>query len=74
MAFDAGVLVDEVEVQAAEPPERPTSVPQALQQNMPLASVLDSVARPPGSAPPFQPFRPVPRLVPVPGRHTLPVS
>eukprot|EP00891_Asterochloris_glomerata_P005689 jgi/Astpho2/5689/fgenesh1_pg.00079_%23_100_t len=72
--YDAGVLVDEVEVQAAEPPERPTSVPQALQQNMPLASVLDSVARPPGSAPPFQPFRPVPRLVPVPGRHTLPVK
>ena len=35
----AGVVVDEVEVLPSEPPQRPTSVPQALQQNMPLASV-----------------------------------
>lgn len=36
---DAGVVVDEVEVLPSDPPQRPTSVPQALQQNMPLASV-----------------------------------
>ena len=35
----AGVVVDEVEVLPSNPPQRPTSVPQALQQNMPLASV-----------------------------------
>ena len=35
----AGVVVDEVEVLPSDPPQRPTSVPQALQQNMPLASV-----------------------------------
>jgi len=34
-----GVVVDEVEVLPSDPPQRPTSVPQALQQNMPLASV-----------------------------------
>lgn len=33
------MVVDEVEVLPSEPPQRPTSVPQALQQNMPLASV-----------------------------------
>jgi hypothetical protein len=35
----AGVVVDEVEVLPSDPPQRPTSVPQALQQNMPLAAV-----------------------------------
>lgn len=35
----SGVVVDEVEVLPSDPPQRPTSVPQALQQNMPLASV-----------------------------------
>ena len=38
-ASGAGVVVDEVEVLPSDPPQRPTSVPQALQQNMPLASV-----------------------------------
>ncbi|DBA81483.1 TPA: hypothetical protein ACH3X1_007263 [Trebouxia sp. C0004] len=71
--YDAGVVVDEVEVLPSDPPQRPTSVPQALQQNMPLASVLNSISKPPGSAPPFIPFKPVPRLVPLPSRHTLPV-
>ena len=37
-----GVVVDEVEVLPSDPPQRPTSVPQALQQNMPLASVSHS--------------------------------
>ncbi|DBA90981.1 TPA: hypothetical protein ACH3X2_004190 [Trebouxia sp. C0005] len=72
--YDAGVVVDEVEVLPSDPPQRPTSVPQALQQNMPLASVLNSISKPPGSAPPFIPFKPVPRLVPLPSRHTLPVQ
>jgi len=36
--------------------------------------VLNSISKPPGSAPPFIPFKPVPRLVPLPSRHTLPVQ
>ena len=36
--------------------------------------VLNSVSKPPGSAPPFIPFKPVPKLVPLPSRHTLPVQ
>ena len=44
----AGVVVDEVEVLPSDPPQRPTSVPQALQQNMPLASV--------GCCTAFEPF------------------
>ena len=42
----AGVVVDEVEVLPSDPPQRPTSVPQALQQNMPLASVSTLPAPP----------------------------
>lgn len=56
------------------PPPKPNSVPGALQQNMPLADILDKIARPPGSAPPFTPYRPVPRLVPLPDCHTLAVK
>lgn len=36
--------------------------------------MLNSISKPPGSAPPFIPFKPVPRLVPLPSRHTLPVQ
>ena len=43
----AGVVVDEVEVLPSDPPQRPTSVPQALQQNMPLASVSPCFASAP---------------------------
>lgn len=56
------------------PPARPTTVPLALQQSMPLAQVLSVMAKPPGSAPPFMPWKPVPRLVPLPGSHTLAVA
>jgi hypothetical protein len=49
-------------------------VPLALQQSMPLAQVLSVMAKPPGSAPPFMPRKPVPRLVPLPGSHTLAVA
>jgi hypothetical protein len=49
-------------------------VPLALQQSMPLAQVLSVMAKPPGSAPPFVPWKPVPRLVPLPGSHTLAVA
>jgi hypothetical protein len=41
---------------------------------MPLAQVLSVMAKPPGSAPPFVPWKPVPRLVPLPGSHTLAVA
>lgn len=37
-----------------------------------LLQVLNSISKPPGSAPPFIPFKPVPRLVPLPSKHTLP--
>lgn len=39
-----------------------------------MLQVLNSISKPPGSAPPFIPFKPVPRLVPLPSRHTLPVQ
>jgi hypothetical protein len=55
-------------VEPVQPPPRPTTVPLALQQHMPLAEVLDVIAKPPGSAPPFIPYKPVPRLVPLPTR------
>ncbi len=38
---------------------------------MPLAEVLNLISKPPGSAPPFIPYKPVPYLVPLPAKHTL---
>lgn len=35
-----GQLVDEIDVAPADAPPRPTTVPQALQKQMPLAEVL----------------------------------
>lgn len=63
----------EQEVPPPVPPPKPNSVPAALQQSMPLADVMDVIAKPPGSAPPFIPYKPAPPLVPLPARHTLPV-
>jgi len=57
--YNGGVLLDEVAVDAVQPPPRPSTVPQALQQTMPLADVLNLIAKPPGSAPPFIPYKPV---------------
>jgi hypothetical protein len=110
---NAGSAMDEAEVGPVLPPARPTTVPLALQQSMPLAQVcrvqpagqaspltspaspelvrtayltaplllhphhrqvMDMIAKPPGSAPPFRPYKPVPRLVPLPGSHTLTVA
>ena len=68
-----GALMDEAEIAAVRPPPRPTTVPLALQQSMPLAEVLELIARPPGSAPPYVAAKPVPRLAPLPARHTLAV-
>ncbi len=59
MYYNGGVLLDEVAVDAVVPPPRPSTVPQALQQTMPLADVLNLIAKPPGSAPPFIPYKPV---------------
>jgi hypothetical protein len=56
------------------PPHKPSSVPGALQNCIPLASVMDVIAKPPGSAPPFTLYKPAPRLVPLPRRHTLRVK
>ncbi len=74
MYYNGGMLLDEVSVEAVIPPPRPSTVPQALQQTMPLANVLNLIAKPPGSAPPFIPYKPVPRLVPLPSMHTLTVK
>ncbi|WIA12059.1 hypothetical protein OEZ85_012136 [Tetradesmus obliquus] len=74
MYYNSGSAMDEAEVPALWPPARPTTVPLALQQSMPLAQVLSVMAKPPGSAPPFMPWKPVPRLVPLPGSHTLAVA
>lgn len=48
MYYSGGTLLDEVSVEAVIPPPRPSTVPQALQQTMPLANVLNLVAKPPG--------------------------
>lgn len=45
--LQAGAVMDEVVVSAAKPPARPSSVPLALQQSMPLAGVLSAIAKPP---------------------------
>eukprot|EP00798_Chlamydomonas_sp_ICE-L_P023775 gene23775-9334_t len=74
MYYNGGTLLDEVQVDAVQPPPRPTTVPEALQQSMPLADVLALIAKPPGSAPPFIPYKPVPYLVPLPSRHTVNVK
>lgn len=74
MYYSGGALLDEVAVEAVVPPPRPSTVPQALQQTMPLANVLNLIAKPPGSSPPFIPYKPVPRLVPLPEKHTLTVK
>jgi len=71
--YNAGSAMDEAEFAAVQAPERPTTVPLALQQSMPLAQVMDLIAKPPGTAPPYRPYKPVPRLVPLPGSHTLTV-
>lgn len=42
--------MDEVAVDAVVPPPRPSTVPQALQQTMPLADVLNLIAKPPGES------------------------
>ncbi|KAF8071180.1 hypothetical protein HT031_001262 [Scenedesmus sp. PABB004] len=48
MYFNAGAAADEAEVAPVAPPPRPTTVPLALQQSMPLGDVLSVMARPPG--------------------------
>jgi hypothetical protein len=48
MYYDAGNTMDEADVKPLWPPPRPTTVPLALQQSMPLANVLGSIAKPPG--------------------------
>lgn len=48
MYYNGGALLDEVHVDAVVPPPRPSTVPQALQQAMPLADVLNLIAKPPG--------------------------
>ena len=74
MYYDGGMMLDECHVDAVSPPPRPSTVPQALQQTMPLADVLNLIAKPPGSAPPFIPYKPVPHLVPLPSKHMLKVK
>lgn len=48
MYYNGGGIMDEAEVPPVTPPPRPTTVPLALQQSMPLATVLDVIAKPPG--------------------------
>jgi hypothetical protein len=47
MYYNGGGVMDEAEVAPTPPPPRPTSVPLALQQTMPLGNVLNKIARPP---------------------------
>jgi hypothetical protein len=72
--YNAGTAMDEAGFAPVQPPMRPTTVPLALQQSMPLANVMSLIAKPPGTAQPHKPYKPVPRLVPLPGSHTLTVA
>eukprot|EP00191_Tetraselmis_sp_GSL018_P024515 CAMPEP_0177627972 /NCGR_PEP_ID=MMETSP0419_2-20121207/31498_1 /TAXON_ID=582737 /ORGANISM="Tetraselmis sp., Strain GSL018" /LENGTH=1910 /DNA_ID=CAMNT_0019129181 /DNA_START=17 /DNA_END=5750 /DNA_ORIENTATION=+ len=72
--FQGGALVDEQEVNLQQPPKRPSSIPAALQRKFPMTEVLDKISRPPGSSPPFIPYKPVPRLAPLPDKHSLNVT
>lgn len=66
--------MDEQEVNLLAAPARPSSIPSALQRKFPMTDVLNKISRPPGSAPPFIPYKPVPALAPLPDKHTLPVK
>lgn len=46
--YQGGSLVHEIEVPRMPPPEKPLSIPAALQQGMPLTEVLNIIAKPPG--------------------------
>lgn len=48
MYYNSGSVMDEAEVPPLWPPARPTTVPLALQQTMPLAQVLGLMSKPPG--------------------------
>lgn len=64
MYYRGGMLLGEVAVDMVAPPPRPSTVPAALQQTMPLADVLNLISKPPGSAPPFIPYKPVSWVTP----------
>lgn len=72
--YSDGSVINEQAVERIPPPERPNSIPAALQQGMPLTNVLNVIAKPPGSGVAIAPYRAVPRLVPLPKQHTLPVK
>lgn len=55
--YNAGTAMDEAEFAPVQPPERPTTVPLALQQSMPLAQVMSLIAKPPGTGPPYRPYK-----------------
>lgn len=69
-----GVQFDEEEVHLLAPPPKPSSFPSALQRHMPLASMMDMLAKPPGTGGSVQLLKPLPRVADVPDRHTLPVK
>lgn len=72
--YSDGSVVNEQEITKLDIPARPTSIPTALQEGMPLTQILDVVAKPPGSGVQTEPYRAVPRWVPFPEKHTLPVK
>lgn len=72
--YSDGSVINEQAVEKIPPPERPNSIPAALQQGMPLTNVLNVIAKPPGTGVAIAPYRAVPRLVPLPAQHTLPVK
>eukprot|EP00210_Caulerpa_lentillifera_P000601 g582.t1 len=72
--YSDGSVINEKAIEKLVTPERPNSIPAALQQGMPLTRVLDVIAKPPGSGVAIAPYRAVPRLVPLPTKHTLPVK
>lgn len=72
--FKDGLLYDEEEVRLLPPPPKPSSFPSALQRHLPLATMLDMLAKPPGTGGSVDLLKPLPRLAEVPDRHTIPVK
>ena len=66
-----GKLIDEVEVHPPEVPQRPDTLPGALQATLPHLDSLEAFIDPRGAWQMNKTLNPVPKLAPLPGQHTL---
>ncbi|CAG9462609.1 unnamed protein product [Pedinophyceae sp. YPF-701] len=73
MYLNGGLINDVIEVAPGVRPARPSTFPSALQRHLPLAGILDAIAKPPGSGLDIMLLKPIPKLARLPSIHTLPV-